>query len=206
VAVGNPRVSRGDTIGGQQRTLDLHEVDFVGRFDARVVDGGADARRYRVNLREAAQMLVGQRRRARPSDRQRARRFGLVGVARLKHQEVRRQRALRPPGHDDTGFVGIAVLAMRPQGVLQRARRKTTREVVDEAVALRLAENGDDSVCVDRPVFHAGLKPGDVIGRLRRDAMHERAARHGRLAITAFESQTAPNTPPCIVTILIAAS
>ena len=98
VAVGNaPRVSRGDAIGGQQRTLDLHEVDFVGRFDARVVDRGAYAGRDRVDLREAAEMLVGQRRRARAPDRQRARRLGLVGVARLEHQEMRRQRALRAP-------------------------------------------------------------------------------------------------------------
>ena len=181
-------------------------MDFVGRFDPRVVDRGAYAGRHRIDLGEATEVLMGQRRGARAPDRQRVRRLGLVGVARLEHQEVRRQRALRAPGHDDTGFVGVAVFTMRPQGVLQRARRKTAREVVDEAVALRLAENGDDGGRIDRSVFHARLERGDVIGRLGRDAMDEGAARHGRPAITAFESATAPNTPPCIVTILIAAA
>ena len=69
-----------------------------------------------------------------------------------------------------------------------------------------LPKIGDDRIRVDRALAHARFKAGNVVGRLRGNAMDEGAARHGRLAITAADSATAPKTPPCIVTILIAAS
>ena len=181
-------------------------MDLFGRFDAGVVDRGAHPFRHRIDLREAAQMLVGQRRRARPPDRQRASRLRPAGLAHLEHQEMRGQRTLRSPRHHDAGLVGVAVFAMRSECVLQRAGRESAREVVDEAVALGLAEHGDDAIRLDRSVFDARLETGDVVGSFRGKPMHVGATRrHGRLARTAFESATAPNTPPCIVTILIAA-
>ena len=181
-------------------------MDLFGRFDAGVVDRGAHPLRHGIDLREAAEMLERKRRRARPPDRQRARRLWTVGFTHLEHQEMWGQRPLRSPGHDDAGLVGVAVLAMRSERVLQRARRESAREVVDEAVALGLAEHGDDAVRLDRSVLDACLETRDVVGRLGGQPMHERPTRrHGRLASTALLSATAPNTPPCIVTILIAA-
>ena len=119
---------------------------------------------------------------------------------------MRGQPTLGSPRHDDAGLVGVAVFAMRPQRVLQSARCEAAREIVDETVALGLAEHGYDAFRVDRSGFDARLETGNVVGSFRGKPMHERATRrHGRLAITAFESATAPNTPPCIVTILIAA-
>ena len=91
------------------------------------------------------------------------------------------------------------------QGVGPGARRVAPREIVDATVALGLAEDGDDRVGIDAPRRHRRLESRDVVGRARGQPMHVGAARHGRLAITARESATAPNTPPCIVTILIAA-
>src|ERR1700677_1790937 len=101
---------------------------------------------------------------------------------------MRGQPALGSPGHDDAGLIGVAVFAMRPQRVLQGAGREAAREIIDETVALGLAEYGYDAVRVDRPGFHRRLETGNVVGRLHGQPMDERLTRHGRLAITAFES------------------
>ena len=96
-----------------------------GGLDAGVAQRRAHARRDGVDLREAPKMLERQRRRARAPDRQRAARNRRFDLARLEHEEMRRERAFRAAGHHEARRLGVAVPAVPAQSVLQSARSRS---------------------------------------------------------------------------------
>ncbi len=59
---------------------------------------------------------------------------------------------------------------------------------------------------IDRAGGEGRLQSRNIVRRAHRDAMDEGAPRQGSASMKAFDEATAPNTPPCIVTILSAAA
>ena len=54
----------------------------------------------------------------------------------------------------------------------ERQRREATREIVGAAVALGLADEGDDLGRIDRAGIDQPLQPGDVVGAVHQHLVH----------------------------------
>ena len=118
VATVAPRALRfADALRGQQRTFDLDEMHVGGIVDAGVGQRRAHRGRDHVDLRHPAEMLGRQRRRVRPSDRQRradwprrlprARTRSNAAPCRLRCRPTSRDRSWPPdPPKDDAGTSG----------------------------------------------------------------------------------------------------
>src|SRR5438874_8240628 len=90
--------------------------------------------------------------------------------------------------------------------VAERADGEGAREIVDAAVSFRLAEDRDDSVRIDRAGLDRRLERRHIVWRASREAVNDRRRHgHGSASMSMVDVATAPNTPPCILIILIAA-
>ena len=167
------RFRGGNALRRQQRAFDLHEM-HVGRIaDPRIAHRRTDAVRDQRDLADPPEVLVRQCRRVRAADGERGRARVAVRLVAAEHEEMRCKRAFRAARHD----VGDAIrrrLADRPrQHVAQRADGEGAREIVDVAVALRLAEDGDDAVRRQRTVAQRRLDRRNVVRRPRGEPAHE---------------------------------
>ena len=131
---------RGDALGGQQRAFDLHEMHVGRRGEAGVGDGPQHALGDAVDLREPAEVLRRERRRARAAQRERGRRAGASSVSRASST---RKCGLSAPSvpPDMTRQTCAGSAPARASASDKRARRKPAREIVDAAIALGLAED-----------------------------------------------------------------
>ena len=157
VAVTAPRAGGfADALRGQQRALDLHEM-HVGRVrNARIAHRGAHAIGHLVDLRQAAEMLGRQCRRVGAADGER-RRSPASPAARSNTIQCGAMPPSVPPDitKQIAGRVGLGEVALEQQ--FQRQRREAAAEVVDEAVALGLAEDGDHALRIDPAVGNRGF-------------------------------------------------
>ena len=100
------RLRFADALHGEQRTFDLH-VMHVGQIcNADVGHRRMHRGRDHLDLRHPAEMFGRQRRRVRPSDRER-RAFPLLAFDALEHGPVRRHAAFGAAGHHQTDPGGL---------------------------------------------------------------------------------------------------
>ena len=181
-------------------------MDVIRRSEARIRHRGAYALGDVGDLSQAPEAFEGERRGARMANGERARFRRRRDVTGFEDHEMRREGPLRPAGHHELDPRSGVARPAPVEHVLQRTNCETAREIVDAAIALRLAENGDDRVWINRAGGDGRLQPRNIVRRAHCDAMDEGLPRQGRASMKAFDEATAPNTPPCIVTILSAAA
>ena len=176
-----------------------------GVGDSRVVHRRRDGVGDEFDLFAPSEVLIGEVGGAGAAERQRAPLGRPLDVPAFEHYDMRRKRPFRAPRHHDAHRIGLFGRQVAPQQVFQRAQREAARKIVDAAVALGLAEDRHQTRRPDRPRGDHRLQGRSVVGPPRRNPVDERLAGHGRPAMNVVESLTAPNTPPCILTILTAA-
>ena len=149
----------------QQRALHLDVVHVLRVGDARVRHGGADAGRHLLDLMHAPQMLARQIRRTCATERQRAavRAPRRCRAPRTPSCVVRSAPSV-PPDITTRDALHRRVRNVAAQHGLQRAHGEPAGEIVDEAVALRLAEDGEHAGGIDGAVRDRGLDAGDIVG------------------------------------------
>jgi len=172
-----------DSLLGEQRALDLHEMNVGGRGDAGVLHGEANGSRRFLDLCSAADLFGPEGTRQADADRQSRggrRRHPLLAA---EHQEMRRQPAFGATRHHDRDpLLDLGERAADPLGQqqLQREGGVTPGEVVDAAVALGLAHDGDDRRGIDlAPVDRRGERRG-VVRAGGGEPQHASAAGHLR--------------------------
>ena len=140
------------------------------------------------------------------ADRQRARRGRLVAVDHLEDQPVRRQAAFRAARHDEADLLGgrpALRAAMRsPSARAARARVKSLTLPLPSV----LPKTATIARAVDRTRVEGSRQPRHVVGAAGGKPVEAGLAAHpARPSSIAPEVATAPKTPPCMVTISIAA-
>ena len=200
------RLDIGDPVGREQRALDLDEVDVIRGAEARIRHRGAYARGDVVDLSQAPEAFEGKLRGARMANGERARFRRRRDVAGFEDHEMRREGSLRPAGHHEldrlTGVARPAPGSMSCNARTARPREKSLTQPLP-SVLPKMATIDAGSIA---PAAMAASSPETSSGRAHRDAMDEGLPRQGRASMKAFDVATAPNTPPCIVTILSAAA
>ena len=84
-------------------------------------------------------------------------------LAYLEHAEMRGERSLRPAGHHHAG-VRCRRRGPSPSGTGKREGGEAAREVVHAAIALGLADDGDDGVGIDTPLLDRACEPDTSSG------------------------------------------
>ena len=200
-----PCLRFGNALQRQQRAFDLDEVDIARVQDSRILHRRAHATGDHFDLSGSPQCFEYQVRGSRLANGQCSAFFPAVGVPHLEHQEMRGQRAFGPAGHDDADLLGQIMRHRGQQSVFQHQAGKAARKIIDAAVAFGFAQNGDDIFSPDVAARHHRRQSGDVIRAAGRDAVDVGLAHYGNAPMKLAQSLSAPNTPPCIFTILMAA-
>ena len=151
----------------EQRALHLHVMDVGRILDTRLGEGGAHRARDLAHLDHRPDLFGEDVARHRDAERE-ALLPGRSGRAALAREDrgVRREHAFRAAGPHEgdppADLVGRDAEHGREQKLV-RQRRVASREVVRAAVALRLADQGDDRGRIDRAFRDQGSELGHVV-------------------------------------------
>ena len=122
-------------------------------------------------------MLERQRRRMGAADGQRGRSPPAPSRA-FEHDPMRRHGAFGAAGHHEADLGRVSAGRWRRNSSVKRQRRIAAAEIVDQAVALGLAEHRDDALRIDPAGGDRRLDAADVVGRSGGDAV-DLGDRHG---------------------------
>jgi hypothetical protein len=132
------------------------KLDVAGINNAGVQHGRLHAGRDLIDLLQAAEVLEWKLRRVSAANCQ-SRPFAIGTFAALEHNPVRCHATLGAARHDKTDLLGLLYREIAQKQKLQRERRETAAEIVDEAVALGLAKNRDHVLRIDALASNRGL-------------------------------------------------
>ena len=165
--------------GGQERRLGLDVVHVLGVTDPGILHRQLDGVGDLLDHRRTADILGLQLDAERGADRE-ARLRGRAGlVVAGKHGGMRGKDAVAAAGphHRDVVDLGLGALAMLRQHAAERLVGEDAGEIVDAAIALGLADHGDDLVGGELAGLDQILDAAGVLHCLEFDLRH--FDRHG---------------------------
>ena len=164
------RLRCADPFGREQRAFHLDEMDIPGVGDARRRHGPPHAIGDLPHLPQSAEVFRRKVGSVGTSNGERGRGAGVVGLGCLENEKMRRHSALGAARHHEADVIRrVADVATEQR--LECGHREAAGEVVDAAVPLGLAEDGEDALGRDGAGGDGGGKARNVVGAGRGDAM-----------------------------------